>query len=103
MHFANGQDSSDTLRLEDCRRELHKLLGEEKLAGASLLIFANKQDIPGALPASEIEAALQLEELGGRAWRIQGCSAVAGTGLAEGVSWMVDEVAKRMFMLADQG
>ena len=64
-------DSSDTLRLEDCRRELHKLLGEEKLAGASLLIFANKQDIPGALPASDIEAALELGELGGRAWRIQ--------------------------------
>lgn len=96
-------DSSDTLRLEDCRRELHKLLGEEKLAGASLLIFANKQDIPGALPASEIEAALQLKDLGGRAWRIQGCSAVKGTGLADGVSWMVDEVANRMFMLADQG
>eukprot|EP01051_Picozoa_sp_SAG22_P020145 SAG22_NODE_3955_length_1450_cov_11.542561_1_plen_41_part_00 len=35
--------------------------------------------------------------------RPQGCSAVAGTGLADGVSWMVDEVANRMFMLADQG
>jgi ADP-ribosylation factor-like protein 2 len=61
-------DSSDTMRLEDCRRELQTLLGEEKLAGASLLIFANKQDIPGALPASEIEAALKLGEMGGRAW-----------------------------------
>jgi hypothetical protein len=56
--------------------ELHKLLGEERLAGASLMIFANKQDIPGALPAEEIEAALQLGDLNGRQWRVQPCSAV---------------------------
>ena len=42
-------DSADVRRLEDCALELKKLLGEEKLAGASVLIFANKQDIPGAL------------------------------------------------------
>ena len=53
-------DSSDTLRLEDCRRELHKLLGEERLAGASLLIFANKQDLPGAYTEKQVEEALQL-------------------------------------------
>ena len=94
-------DSSDSLRLEDCRQELHKLLGEERLAGASLLIFANKQDIPGALPAAEIEAALQLGSLDGRQCRVQPCSAVEGTGLAEGVDWIVSEVASRLFLLAD--
>ena len=30
-------------RLKDCRRELHDLLEQEKLAGASLLVLANKQ------------------------------------------------------------
>ena len=94
-------DSSDSLRLEDCRKELHALLGEERLAGASLLIFANKQDIPGALPAPEIEAALQLGDLDGRQWRVQPCSAVEGAGLAKGVDWMVSEVASRLFLLAD--
>ncbi len=38
-----------------CRDELQKLLKEEKLAGATLLIFANKQDISGALSVAEIE------------------------------------------------
>ena len=58
-------DSSDPLRMEDCRAELWTLLGEEvrdfglltlfqRLAGASLLIFANKQDIPGALSPEQI-------------------------------------------------
>eukprot|EP01043_Picozoa_sp_COSAG02_P041884 COSAG02_NODE_3513_length_6629_cov_2.342266_5_plen_178_part_00 len=94
-------DSSDTLRLEDCRRELHKLLGEERLAGASLLIFANKQDLDGAYTSAQIEEALQLGDLKGRAVKVQGCSAVDGTGLADGVDWMVDEVASRLFLLAD--
>ncbi len=35
-------------RLKDCAMELSSLLQQEKLAGASLLVFANKQDIPGA-------------------------------------------------------
>ncbi|VDQ05923.1 unnamed protein product [Trichobilharzia regenti] len=36
-------DSSDCLRLEDCQQELAKLLMEERLTGATLLVFANKQ------------------------------------------------------------
>ena len=48
-------DSSDVGRLEICRDELHGLLKEEKLVGATLLILANKQDLQGALPASEIK------------------------------------------------
>ncbi|KAL8277986.1 hypothetical protein RQP46_009618 [Phenoliferia psychrophenolica] len=47
-------DSSDRERMEDCRRELAGLLLEERLAGASLLVFANKQDIKGSLTSEEI-------------------------------------------------
>ena len=92
-------DSADVLRLEDCRRELHALLKEERLAGASLLVLANKQDLPGALDRARIEEVLALPELEGRAWRVQGCSAVDGTGLQEGMGWIVGEVASRIFML----
>ena len=49
-------DSSDRWRMEDCKRELHNLLDQEKLAGASLLIFANKQDLAGALTAEEVRS-----------------------------------------------
>lgn len=48
-------DSTDFTRLHMCRAELHQLLKEEKLAGATLLILANKQDLPGALTAAEIK------------------------------------------------
>ncbi len=42
-------DSSDKIRLEDCKKELHSLLKQEKLSGATLLIFCNKQDIQDSL------------------------------------------------------
>ena len=54
-HVAQAVDSADLARLEDCKAELHSLLGEERLFGATLLIFANKQDIPSALPVPELE------------------------------------------------
>jgi len=52
-------DSSDIRRLQDCHDELHSLLCQEKLAGATLLVFANKQDLPGAKSAEEIQQILE--------------------------------------------
>ncbi|CAE7187438.1 unnamed protein product [Rhizoctonia solani] len=48
-------DSGDRLRMDDCREELHALLQEQRLAGASLLVFANKQDITGSMSDAEIK------------------------------------------------
>jgi small GTP-binding protein len=50
-------DSADRMRLDACREELNVLLLEERLAGATLLVLANKQDLPGALSAQEIKLA----------------------------------------------
>ena len=50
-------DAADVARLHLCRAELQRLLHEEKLAGATLLILANKQDLPGALSAAQIKQA----------------------------------------------
>eukprot|EP00741_Cyanophora_paradoxa_P006273 tig00000989_g6082.t1 len=92
-------DCADRLRLEDCRAELHKLLQQERLAGASLLVFANKQDLPGALTAPEIASILQLNEIKSRHWHIQPCSAVTGNGLVDGIDWLVSDIASRIYML----
>eukprot|EP00193_Tetraselmis_chui_P013305 CAMPEP_0177785296 /NCGR_PEP_ID=MMETSP0491_2-20121128/20223_1 /TAXON_ID=63592 /ORGANISM="Tetraselmis chuii, Strain PLY429" /LENGTH=184 /DNA_ID=CAMNT_0019306249 /DNA_START=197 /DNA_END=751 /DNA_ORIENTATION=- len=92
-------DCADVRRLQDCRQELHNLLKEEKLAGATLLIFANKQDLPDALSAEEIEKELDLKSMGARHWRIVGCSAVTGKGLLEGFDWTVNDIRSRIFLL----
>ena len=95
-------DSADQARLEICKKELSSLLEQEKLAGASLLILANKQDVKGAFNSDEIASALRLREdssFQNRHWSIRGCSAVTGEGLKEGMDWIVDDIASRIFML----
>ncbi|VDN36473.1 unnamed protein product [Gongylonema pulchrum] len=46
--------------MDDCKRELASLLVEERLAGASLLVLANKQDLPSSASAEEIEQKLKI-------------------------------------------
>jgi ADP-ribosylation factor-like protein 2 len=96
-------DSADKVRLEQCREALLELLQQERLAGATLLIFANKQDIDGALNSKEIAQVLELEtneSFKKRHWSIQSCSAVTGEGLVSGMDWMVEDIANRIFMLS---
>ena len=92
-------DSGDKIRLEDCRRELHQLLLQERLAGASLLVFCNKQDLTGALTLEEIREFLQLDNFQTRHWAVVPCSAVTGEGLLTGINWIVSDIAARIFMM----
>ncbi|KAM7542652.1 hypothetical protein Aperf_G00000016061 [Anoplocephala perfoliata] len=90
-------DSSDRLRLDDCREELSKLLVEERLVGATLLVLANKQDLQGALKPAEIADALNLREITTHHWCIYGCSAITGENLLESVAWLIRDVSSRIF------
>lgn len=65
------------------------MLNEEELRDAALLVFANKQDQPGAKGAGDISEALRLGELRDRNWSIVACSAVDGRGINEGMDWLV--------------
>ncbi|XP_070622796.1 ADP-ribosylation factor-like protein 2 [Erythrolamprus reginae] len=90
-------DSADQQRLEDCKKELETLLVEERLSGATLLIFANKQDLPGALNTSAIQEALDLDSIVSHHWCIQGCSAYTGENLLAGIDWLLDDISSRIF------
>lgn len=57
----------------DCTWELPKktiLLFQDELRGATLLVFANKQDLPNAMRVSEITDKLGLHSLRQRNWYI---------------------------------
>merc|ERR1711879_713837 len=82
-------DSSDARRLEESGLELKELLGDDKLGGIPLLVFANKQDLVQAVPAEEIADALALNQILDRTYQIQACSAKSGEGLQEGMEWLV--------------
>ncbi|KAF8607775.1 putative ADP-ribosylation factor-like 2 [Ceratobasidium sp. AG-I] len=90
-------DSGDRLRMNDCREELHVLLQEQRLAGSSLLIFANKQDITGSMSDAEIKIALDLPSIRSHSWRIQACSALTGENVHSGLEWAVSDVAQRVY------
>lgn len=85
-------DSADDRRLEETGLELNELLEEDLLAGIPLLVFANKQDLIGALEADEIAEGLELHNIRDRQWYIQACSAMTGDGLDDGMSWVVESV-----------
>jgi len=88
-------DSNDPARMEDARRALHSMLEEDELRDASVLILANKQDMPRALSCSEVTRELELHALTGHKWYIQSCCATSGDGLFEGLDWVSDTVRRR--------
>jgi ADP-ribosylation factor-like protein 1 len=87
-------DSSDTERLSIAKQELNAMLEEEELKDAILLVFANKQDMRGALNSTQVSEALGLPDLRNRQWSIQESSAVKCSGLFEGFDWLCAVLGK---------
>lgn len=81
-------DSNDRDRVEDAREELHRMINEDELRDAVILVFANKQDLPNAMTAAEITEKLGLHTIRGRNWYIQSACATNGDGLYEGLDWL---------------
>lgn len=87
-------DSNDRDRVGQAREELQKMLAEDELRNAVLLVFANKQDLPNAMSTTEVQEKLGLHSLRQRNWFIQGCCATTAQGLYEGLDWMSANIKK---------
>jgi len=83
-------DSADPDRIGISKEELISMMEEEELKDACLLVFANKQDLPGALTDAQVSEALGLSNLKNRQWSIYKASAIKGEGLYEGLDWLVN-------------
>ncbi|NXQ90742.1 ARF5 factor, partial [Nyctibius grandis] len=100
-YFQNTQglifvvDSHDRERVQESADELQKMLQEDELRDAVLLVFANKQDMPNAMAVSELTDKLGPQGLRSRAWYVQATCATQGTGLYDGLDWLSHELAKR--------
>merc|ERR1712125_258878 len=88
-------DSSDRDRAEDAREELMKILNEDEMRDCCLLVFANKQDLPNAMPAAEVTEKLGLHNMRSRQWYIQSACATTGDGLYEGLDWLCRTVVSK--------
>lgn len=64
-------DSSDRDRVLEAKEELRILMNNDELKDSLFLVFANKQDMPGAMSASELTDKLELRTFRQRTWYIQ--------------------------------
>mmetsp|Transcript_73503 Transcript_73503/g.66154 ORF Transcript_73503/g.66154 Transcript_73503/m.66154 type:complete len:191 (+) Transcript_73503:92-664(+) len=88
-------DSSGKNELDTARQELHRMLAEDELRDAVLLVLANKQDLPNAMSINECTDKLGLNGLRNREWYIQSTCATTGDGLYEGLDWLSKTLTKK--------
>ena len=89
-------DSADRERLEEAREELWSLLEQDELRNTCVLVYANKQDLPGAANAAQVADALELTKLtGARQWYLQSCCATSGDGIVDGLQWVAEAIKKK--------
>ena len=86
-------DSNDKDRVGEAHDELHRMLSEDELREAIVLVFANKQDLPNAMSVAEVTDKLGLHSLRNRKWYIQATCATSGEGLFEGLDWLSANIA----------
>ena len=93
-HYYNGAqacifmvDASDHDRFLEARDQLHTMLADDLLQNISVLVLANKQDLPRSASVSKVAEIMNLTGLPKNCnWRIEGTNAVTGEGIYEGVS-----------------
>ncbi len=87
-------DSNDTERIGVAGEELKYLIAQDELRSAIVLVFANKQDLPNAMPVADLTRKLQLQDLRYHKWLVQPCCAATGEGLFEGFDWLAQNLPK---------
>ncbi|XP_029969042.1 ADP-ribosylation factor 4 [Salarias fasciatus] len=100
-YFQNTQglifvvDSNDRERVAESAEELLKMIQEDELKDAVLLVMANKQDLPNSMSVTDLTEKLGLPSLRNRTWYVQATCATQGTGMYEGLDWLSNELAKQ--------
>ena len=78
-------DSSDRVRIDEAKTELHRIISDREMNDSLLLVFANKQDVAGAMTPTEVTEKLQLSKLKDKIWYVVPSCATTGEGLFEGL------------------
>lgn len=81
-------DSLDRERTGKAKAEFQAIISDPFMRNSAILVFANKQDMKGAMTPMEVCEALGLYDLRNRRWHIQGTCATKGEGLYEGLDWL---------------
>jgi signal recognition particle receptor subunit beta len=80
--------------MEDAKSEFLRIVDDAEIKGASVLVFANKSDLPQSASGAEMAELLDLNRLAqeGRAVHVQSACARTGEGLTEGIDWLTEQL-----------
>ncbi|KAJ3359975.1 hypothetical protein GGF32_008878 [Allomyces javanicus] len=87
-------DSTDRDWFPDVCREFREWIGKDELQHLPLLVFANKRDLPSAMPVAEMVKRLGLNEVTAK-WHLQESVALTGEGVFEGIEWLAGAIKER--------
>ena len=88
-------NAADRSRFDEARDALHNYLRGNELGDMPLLVYANKQDLPGAASPEEVSLALGLDKLTDRPWKcVKSVTRSPFEDLWVGIDWLVDELLK---------
>lgn len=105
-------DAANPSRFAEAKKALEDSLAQDHLKGKSILVLANKQDLPTAVPSHEAAVALGLAQdsnspsvssssslavASGCSFNILACSALSSSKdhrMNEGMRWLVDQIHK---------
>jgi small GTP-binding protein len=82
-------DSIDHASIDAAKVELEDILAKGSMRKAAVLIFANAQDLRGALSAGEVTRKLGLQH---RKCLVQQACATNGSGITQGLHWLAAEL-----------
>ena len=85
-------DSQDEEYHEESKIQFHKLINHPTLKNATILIFANKQDLKDVKSVSQLIQEYELDKIKDHIWYVQPCSAQTGEGLVTGMKWLSDQL-----------
>ncbi|EUC35566.1 hypothetical protein COCCADRAFT_34943 [Bipolaris zeicola 26-R-13] len=86
-------DSNDRARIEEAKTELTRIIQDREMKDALLLVFANKQDLSGAMRPKEVSDLLQLDKIAkDHVWKVEPSCATTGEGIFEGLAWLSNNV-----------
>ncbi|PNH11692.1 ADP-ribosylation factor-like protein 6 [Tetrabaena socialis] len=88
-------DSADKLRMVVSRDEMELLLKHPNMRAVPVLFFANKHDLPVAMPPVEIAQALGLNDIKDRPWQIMPSNGLTGEGVDKGMDWLAERLENK--------
>lgn len=84
-------DSADRKRVGLARDELHKIMADEELKDAALLLLANKMDL-NVMTAEEVAAHVDFDRVKNPRKKVLGVCGLRGEGLTAALNWLVANI-----------